>query len=96
MDVPETPLLTRDEQLAALTAQVMRDYSEGRLTWRQIRDDWNVDDFNLVLERLGDQGLKLPRAPADRPTKARGWLLDAIADMKAKAQQASERPAQPD
>ena len=92
MDMFEAPPLSRDEQLAALTPQVMKDYAEGRLSWSQIRHELDVEDFSLILLRLGDEGLKLPQAPADRPTKARGWLRDAISEMQAKTQTTADRP----
>lgn len=96
MDIFDAPLLSRDEQLAALTPQVIKDYAEGRLSWSQIRRQLDVEDFGLILLRLGDEGLKLPRAPADRPTQARGWLREAIKDMQAKAQQNADQSMPPE
>ncbi len=96
MDIFDAPLLSRDEQLAALTPQVIKDYAEGRLSWSQIRRQLDVEDFGLILLRLGDEGLKLPPAPANRPTQARGWLREAIKDMQAKAQTTADLSLPPE
>lgn len=75
--------LTVDQQLAALTPEVMRDYAGGSITWSQIRERLGVTDFSLILRRLGDEELRLPRAPSSRPSAARQWLRDALRDRVA-------------
>lgn len=56
--------MTREEQKGALTAEIMRDYAEGRVAWKQLQHRLGVTDYDLVLIRLGEEGLKLPRADA--------------------------------
>lgn len=70
--------LSRVGQLAALTPEVMRAYSGGQISWREIRQRYGVLDFNLILQRLGEEGLKLPRSRADRPSRAREWLREVL------------------
>lgn len=83
MNMDNDPLPTSEQQLMALTPQVMRDYAEGRLNWSQIRRQLDVIDFGLVLRRLGEEGLSLPRAPSDRPTKARDWMRQILTNKNA-------------
>lgn len=42
---------SRDAQIAALTPEVSKDCSEGRLSWSQMRQRPDVEDFGLVLPR---------------------------------------------
>lgn len=56
--------------------QIVRDYSAGRLSWRQVREASGVEDFSEMLVALGRLGLKLPRAPIDRPSEAKQWLRE--------------------
>lgn len=72
--------MAKGQQLAALTADVVRAYAGGALTWSQMRERFGVVDFYLVLQRLAEEGLRLPRAPADRATRARAWLREALAE----------------
>ena len=64
---------------------MIRDYAEGRLSWSRMREATGVEDFGVVLRRLGEEGLKLPRAPRNRPTRARQWLRDALAGAGGRA-----------
>lgn len=75
-----TDQVSEDRQLAALTPDVMRAYAEGALPWSQIRRRFGVVDFTLILRRLGEEGLRLPRADPDRATQARLWLREALRD----------------
>ena len=70
--------LTEEQQMNALTVDVIRAYAAGDLTWSAIREHLAVLDFGLVLRRLSEENLRLPRAPAARPTLARAWLRDAL------------------
>lgn len=72
--------LSREEQLAALTPEIVQSYAQGSLAWSQIRERYGVLDFGLLLRRVGEEGLRLPRAPAGRPSKAREWLREALAE----------------
>lgn len=54
--------MTRDDQLKLLTTEVVRDYAAGRTAWTQIRHRLGVVDYDLVLFRLGQEGLRIPRA----------------------------------
>lgn len=76
--IPADENLTEDQQIAALTPQIMRDYATGSITWSQIRERLGVNDFSLVLRRLGDEDLRLPRAPSDRHSSAQLWLREAL------------------
>lgn len=71
-------VLNEERQLAALTPEVMRAYADGALPWSQIRQRFGVVDFTLVLRRLGEEDLRLPRARADRSTEARLWLREVL------------------
>jgi hypothetical protein len=64
------------EQVSAI---MIRDYAEGRLSWSRLRETTGVEDFGVILRRLGEEGLKLPRASRERPTQARLWLREALA-----------------
>lgn len=81
--MPTDENLTADQQIAALTPQVMRDYAAGSITWSQIRERLGVTDFTLMLRRLGEENLRLPRAPSLRPSAARFWLRDELRDRTA-------------
>ena len=70
--------LTAKQQLEALTPDIVRAYAGGELAWSQIRRRHGVLDFGLLIRRVGEEGLRLPRAATDRPTRARGWLRDAL------------------
>ena len=74
--------LSRTEQLSRLTAEVTRDYAEGRVTWSQLRDRLGVVDFSANLQRIGEEGLRLPQAAKDRPTHARGWMRQILAERE--------------
>ena len=54
--------MTRDEQRNALTSDIIRDYAHGRIAWKQLRHRLGVTDYDLVLVRLGEEGLSLHRA----------------------------------
>ena len=80
-------MMWRDKQAAArehkrLTRDLLTAYAEGRLSWSQIRCQTGVVDFGLVLQRLGEEGLRLPRADPNRPSAARLWLREALAERK--------------
>lgn len=78
--VVHTDELPEEDQLAALTPEVVKGYADGDLSWSHIRSEFGVLDFGLMLRRLGEQHLRLPRASADRPTAAREWLRQALAE----------------
>lgn len=61
-------------------ADIMRAYADGRLSWSRLREETGLEDFGVILRRLDEEGLKLPRAPRDRSTHARQWLRDALAE----------------
>lgn len=65
-----------------ITDQQIRAYAAGELSWRTIREQTGVEDFHVILDMLWERGLKLPRAPRDRPTKARAWLAEILAKQK--------------
>lgn len=69
---------TADEQLKALTPEIVRAYADGEIAWSQIRRRHGVLDFGLPIQRVGEEGLHLPRAAQDRPSQARGWLREAL------------------
>ena len=71
-------ILTEEQQLAALTPEVIRKYATGSITWSQIRERLDVTDFSLRLRRLGEEDLRLPRARSDRPSAAKLWLREAL------------------
>ena len=56
MDIFDAPLLSRDEQLAALTPQVIKDYAEGRLSWSQIRRQLDVCCATIKVRVRDNQG----------------------------------------
>ena len=58
--------MNRSDQLETLTSDVVRDYSAGRIAWTQIRHRLGVTDYDLVLFRLGQEGLRVPRADPAR------------------------------
>lgn len=62
-----------------LSAELVRRYASGGISWREIRDQTGVEDFNIMLARLGDEGLRLPRAPRDRPSQAKAWMREILA-----------------
>ena len=66
---------------AQVPEQVVRDYAAGRTSWREIRATTDAEDFGIMLVALGDLGLKLPRAPRERPSPAKQWLADVLADQ---------------
>ena len=80
--------LTNEQQRNALTDDVVRAYANGEIAWSQIRAKHGVTSFSLLLCRLGESGLRLPRADPNRPTQARTWLREALA--KTLAQVAAE------
>lgn len=65
---------------AALTPDVVRAYAEGRLAWSRIREDLGVRDFGALLRRLGEEGLRLPRVPRDRPSAGKAWVAEWLRD----------------
>ena len=69
---------TAQDQLDALTPEVVHAYARGELAWGQIRRHYDVVDFGLLIRRVGGEGLRLPRAAPDRPTLARAWLREAL------------------
>lgn len=73
-------MLTEEQQLAALTPEVIREYATGLITWSQIRERLAVTDFSLILRRLGEEDLRLPRARPDRPSAAKLWLREFLQD----------------
>ena len=73
--------MTRDEQRNALTTDVVRDYAAGRIAWKQIRHRLGVEDYDLVLLRLGEEGLKLPRADPKHSELGLARLRQAMATM---------------
>lgn len=81
-------VLTNDQQRDALTEDVVRAYANGEIAWSQIRARHGVTSFSLLLRRLGENGLRLPRADPSRPTQARVWLREAL--EKAHPQVAAE------
>ena len=68
-----------------ISADLVRDYAEGRTSWREIRALTGIEDFNIMLTRLGDEGLRLPRASRDRPSRAKLWLAEILAARSAAA-----------
>lgn len=74
---------TREEtarEAAALTPDVVRAYAEGQLAWSRIREELGVRDFGTLLRRVGEEGLRLPRAPRDRPSPAKAWMAAWLRD----------------
>lgn len=69
---------TDEEQLEALSPEIVLAYANGEIAWSQIRRRFGVRDFGLLIRRVGEEGLGLPRAAPDRPTLARGWLREAL------------------
>lgn len=61
-DEKEHKCMTREQQTNALTAAVLQDYAAGRIAWKQMQRRLGVTDYDLVLMRLGEEGLKIPRA----------------------------------
>lgn len=74
---------TEEQQLDALSPEVVAAYASGKITWSQIRERLGVLNFGLVLRRLGEENLRLPRAAANRPTQARAWLREALQQASA-------------
>lgn len=64
--------------MASIPDQLIRAYAQGAIAWRDIQEATQVENFNVMLDGLASLELKLPQAPIDRPTRARGWLRDAI------------------
>lgn len=72
-----------DGELDEVTIYWLRRYSFGEVTWRELRDRLDTDNFNVVLTGLQRLGLSLPRSDPNRPTKARAWLRGILAQAKA-------------
>ncbi len=68
-----------------ITEDTVRDYAAGKVSWREIRNTTQLDDFQVVLMALRELGLKLPRAAANRSSQAKQWLTEALAARKAAA-----------
>ena len=73
--------MDREEQLKALTPEVVRDYAEGRIAWTQIRRRLGVTDCDLVLFRLGQDHLSIPRANPARSELEVQRLWTAMASL---------------
>ena len=71
--------MDREEQLKALTPEVVRDYATGRIAWKQIVRRLGVTDYDLVLTRLGQEGLRIPRADPARSELGLQRLREAMA-----------------
>ncbi len=63
---------------ASIPDQLIRAYAQGAIAWRDVQEATQIENFNVMLDGLADLGLKLPQASIERPTRARGWLRDAI------------------
>lgn len=68
-----------------ITEDTVRDYAAGKVSWREIRHETQLDDFQIVLLALRELGLKLPRAAADRSSQAKQWLAETLAARKVAA-----------
>lgn len=71
--------------LDEVTASWLRRYAGGEVSWRELRERLETDDFNIVLAGLRSLSLSLPRSDPNRPTKARAWMRDALAQAKARS-----------
>ena len=78
-------VMTRDQQKAALSAEIIRDYAEGRIGRKQIRHRLGVTDFDLVLLRVGEEGLRLPRADPNLTAIGVARLEEAMQNAKHQA-----------
>lgn len=62
-----------------LSPGIVLAYSNGATSWREIRETTGVNDFETMLEALGEAGLSLPRANARRPSRAKHWMEEILA-----------------
>lgn len=67
------------------TASWLRRYAGGEVSWRELRERLDTDNFNIVLAGLRSLNLSLPRSDPNRPTKARAWMRDALAQANAQS-----------
>lgn len=74
-----------DHGLDEVTASWLRRYASGEVSWRELRERIESDNFNDVLAGLRSLNLLLPRSDPNRPTKARAWMRDALSQAKARS-----------
>ena len=67
----------------SLLADMIHAYAAGRISWREIRDQSGVEDFNAMLTSLAENGLKLPRAPRERPSNSKNLMREILTDVVA-------------
>ena len=63
-------------------SQLARLYSDGQMTWPEIRDDHSID-FGSLLVELGRQGVKMPmQRDNPRLIEARAKFVEALGVMR--------------
>ena len=75
--------MTIERTVPILEEQTVRAYAAGAISWREIRQETGVEDFGRMLQALGALGLRLPRAAADRPTRAKEWMREILEERSA-------------
>ena len=73
------------QELDEFTASWLRRYADGEVSWRELRERLETENFNIVLAGLRSLNLSLPRSDPDRPTKARAWMREALAQASAQS-----------
>jgi hypothetical protein len=76
----ETGVLAMDikDWREAVSEDTVRDYANGKISWREIRNANEFDDFNVILATLRELGLRLPRANAGRDAPGKQILADLL------------------
>ncbi|CAA9514673.1 MAG: hypothetical protein AVDCRST_MAG91-1836 [uncultured Sphingomonadaceae bacterium] len=72
--------MTIQRSAPALPDEVVRAYAAGEASWREIRERTGIEDFAEMLQALGTLGLRLPRASTDRPSRAKEWMREILAE----------------
>jgi hypothetical protein len=80
LDRQEEPM-THPFDAQKLPEDTVRAYAEGRISWRQIREETGIENFWLMLEALGELGLQLPKADPARASEAKAWLREILAKV---------------
>lgn len=78
----EKDLVMNDESTQAVNpvfpVATVHAYAEGKISWREIREETGIENFNILLASLAKEGLKLPRASRDRQSNAKIWIHDIL------------------